>query len=97
MRLIDADAVRQEIAEKTVGLARERPYKDNGAEMRGLRTAMDIIVSALTIDAEPVVHGHKVVAMREEIAADWTCSECETPICDDDCLCPNCGARMEET
>ena len=57
------------------------------------------VANALTIDAEPVRHGHWIFNPKDAIEMMFTlpkCSECgvESPVVGN--YCPNCGAIMDE-
>ena len=110
-RLIDADALYEQIAKKEE-LARQRvldtpsrmpngdlnPSAIRYATQLDERTQMKLMIAdAPTIDAEPIRHG------KWELAEDgWYCSACKLypPFdCDPEekgiPYCPNCGCRMD--
>lgn len=90
MRLIDADALRQDWLENGQN---EYVYDTNAV--------LDSIDAQPAIDAVPVVHGRWV---SDESDVLFHCSVCETQIStswDYDCdemwnFCPHCGAKMDQ-
>ena len=85
MRLIDADAMRQDWVENGKN---EYVYDTN--------SVLDSIDAQPTIEAEPVKHGRWLICSDGYYPY---CSECkEEPYRKNNCdlpnYCPNCGARM---
>lgn len=91
MRLIDADALREELDERS----KYDTYSDYSM-------VLDTIALATTVKAEPVRNGKWVGVMTEE----WcTFDECKCSVCGvveyfnkgwkKFSYCPNCGARMD--
>lgn len=91
MRLIDADA------------AYERAQADllrGGLEDWGFDMIVNLLDSAPTVDAVPVVHGRWEWLGPNGLVADCmcgTCSACKVRIkyIVNTMLCPNCGAKMD--
>lgn len=89
MRLIDADALRQEIESKIYW---GQVSKDNVE-------SLGEIDDAPTVDAVPVVYGQWVrhyYDSGEQVGDEWYCSECN--MCNDrrrTWYCPHCGAKMD--
>jgi hypothetical protein len=88
MRLIDADAMRQDWLENGQN---EYVYDTNAV--------LDSIDAQPTIEAEPVRHGRWVesLVIQTDISAlyDYTCSECAIVSNRESNYCPNCGCRMD--
>ena len=102
MRLIDADALKDtlyEVMDKYDGYD-----PDDGKIIQGLMEADELINTALTIEAAPVVHGRWI---EDDARGCRCCSVCEFEVHDDAShvmfgdwriapkYCPNCGARMD--
>lgn len=92
MRLIDANALSKEFAEKCVG-------ECGCCVCAKYDFSCDLINKAPTIDAEPVRHGHWIIHVDELSPADSTqeCSVChgeEWLGIKHENYCPNCGAKM---
>lgn len=88
MRLIDADALKEELNSWAVDLTKSKfpHYIKDDADC--------IIDTAPTIDAMPVRHGRWVVIDAEEPRR-YGCSECKRLSWNMENYCPNCGARMD--
>lgn len=98
MRLIDADAA----YERAQADSRRGALEDWEFDM-----IANLLDSAPTVDAEPVVHGRwdgegDGLADGEIVLDVWYCSKCGHCIddgTDDPCVlpsyCPNCGAKMD--
>ena len=95
MRLIDADALFQQVSKNLGTSAMYLPID-----------LQEEIMKAHTIDAKPVVHG-RWIGIEYDGYADgppvfcvWECSECgEEHNGDDNTLtkyCPNCGTKMDK-
>lgn len=94
MRLIDGRALLKELRKV------QKECEKDGEEMCGeavliavgLDNACDIVKSALTVDANPVIH-----AIREKdknVPNLWRCSNCRVTIgCSR--YCQNCGAKLD--
>lgn len=91
MRLIDADALKKEIAKRTPHFAHRIAFA----------LCFDAIKNAPTVDAVPVKHGHWIEEDEEII--EYKCSECGVyqygnfgEILNGEFhFCPNCGAKMD--
>ena len=100
MRLIDADALKDTLCEVMDKYDGYDP--DDGKIIQGLMEADELINTALTIEAAPVVHGrwevhdHPYIKPRQD---GWICTSCSFVTEDiangDTNYCPNCGARMD--
>ena len=88
MRLIDAEKLEEYKADCCVSLTEWQ---------EGWNDAIDTIMSeTLTVDAEPVRHGHWVD--EPDRYFHWHCSECEYTISGphrEFHYCPKCGAKMD--
>lgn len=95
-RLIDADAIYNAV---------ERRYQvSSGIEHRCERDLLDLICSADTVDAVPVVHGRWSIkdviskkagyGVRYYYHAECEVAPCRLVECADG-YCPNCGAVMD--
>ena len=103
MRLIDADALNEELSSLGMTITGLRAGKGvlNEFMMEYRKSVLQIVEDAPTIEAEPVRHG-KWIEKRQMIAwcdddvdVYYTCSACEA---DSPCeypFCPNCGAKMD--
>lgn len=89
MRLIDADALIEEIG-KEIDEAKKAPLCDYCA---GMKNVIDIIKNQDTVD--PVKHGHWKFAKDVYIS----CSVCDATIllfnAENPNYCPHCGAKMD--
>lgn len=97
MRLINADALKQEIRKGTRYFVRVWDPKGREKwEMEkdlSLKEIDEIIDNAPTIDAEPVKYGKWEEYLPEGLR--WKCSLCESRFVNPYIYCPHCGARME--
>lgn len=101
MRLIDVDALSFEKLQDTHDKA--VPIKEYIAYLRGASDVEDIVRTAPTIDAEPVIHAHWIKSGRS-FDYDITCSHCgyvyygiETDQeLNDYNYCNKCGAKMDK-
>lgn len=80
MRLIDAD----ELVKKWT-IASPEPYNTDAVEV------LDSIREAPTVDATPVVHGHRI----DDGGFYTRCSQCDGVLPLYANYCPNCGAKMD--
>lgn len=90
MRLIDADALKDDILKSAVMI-------DDRGIQTGYEIAIELIKRQPTIDAEPVRHGKWVFNPSDAIEAMFAkpkCSECGFESADGGNYCPNCGADM---
>lgn len=96
MRLIDADACIKAINDKYDAVHETRRRGASYPSIAwdsGMSSALSIVESQPTIDAEPVRHGKWI----EYPTADGMnqCSECGILRFGDSNYCPNCGAKMD--
>lgn len=93
MRIIDADALRQDWLENGEN---EYVYDTNAM--------LDSIDKQPTVDAVPVVHGRWIYVDGKGSHAEYKCNQCRTHVCFDEQIdglipaykhCPNCGAKMD--
>ena len=95
MRLIDADALLDEMTERMQYIEQRAKrlvyhwqlFNTEQGRVFELRTAMRKVKSAPTIDAEPVRHGRWEHGMR--------CSGCGQVDTTKPNYCPNCGTKMD--
>ena len=82
MRLVDVDEL---------GVGRGNKDVLPAAYCAGWNGLLGLIDNAPTVDAVPVVHGHKV----DDGGFYARCSQCDgvLPLCAN--YCPNCGAKMD--
>lgn len=99
MRLIDADALLEDIGEEPMNWTNS---PEEIQEHSDWKQTVAIINSALTIEAEPVRHGHWVIKKRhehypsgKEYEEDF-CSACNMRGSIEYDYCPHCGAKMNE-
>lgn len=92
MELIDRDALRDKIIQRTIEEDTEFPEYDWGT---GLSIAKDILERTPTVDAVPVRHGHWV-GIDDEPYEVWECDRCGYTYESEHRYnyCPNCGAKM---
>lgn len=105
-RLIDANALKEEISSLSITVTGIRAGKDilRDVLLEYRKTVLRIIEEQQTIEAEPVKHG-RWIPLEYDGYADgfpvwdlWECSQCqEEHSGDEDTLtpyCPNCGCKM---
>ncbi len=100
MRLIDADALNDEMYHKSFEVDNGRNVWNSGLWIR-YKIFEEAIRDAPTVDAVPVRHGKWT---RENNYGIWKCGECGCKVNRANPLkgniwnynyCPNCGAKME--
>lgn len=103
MRLIDADALMEEIRYFSVWVMK---WNENRSLCREVlsetkKSYLDLLEESPTIDAELVRHGHWIKD-RDALGIDrgWKCSECRCSVyqmtVESYGYCPHCGAKMDE-
>lgn len=103
MRLIDADALNDEMYHKSFEVDDGRNVWNSGLWIR-YKIFEEAIRDAPTVDAVPARHGRwlnkrygvKFDGHSYPFRAIATCSECHETSCDAGDYCPNCGAKMDE-
>lgn len=90
MRLIDADALKEEILSWAVCIG--KPH------LLSRDDTMCMIDTAPTVDAVEVVHGRWIwtITGEEDYEQYYRCSKCNDHMYSKDNYCPNCGADMRE-
>lgn len=99
MRLIDADALLEDMGEEPMNWTNS---PEEIQEYIDWKQTVAIINSAQTIEAEPVRHGHWIEKDWDD--GDYVCSACGhswvtiegTPQDNEMNYCPYCGAHMDE-
>ena len=101
MRLIDADALKEDLKEAKeelwkiyYGLSNHSDKQICVGQISSFTDAILKVKDAATIDAVPVVHGRWLTQIVLGQKA-WDCSECKTIGSPHWKWCPVCGARMD--
>lgn len=102
MRLIDADALKEEVSSLRMVITGLRCGKGVLSEYarEHLKSILRIIDESPTIDAEPVRHG-RWICPDFDFSDYWKCSACNEEFYFEQDqwkifhCCPNCGARMD--
>lgn len=102
MRLIDGDNVKENLYQMLIDELGDTDYVDGLRQ--GIEMAIEVIDEHITVDAEPIRHGHWEKSKDDNDR--WRCSHCGwvfigfngmhttfAEMCD---YCPCCGTRMDE-